>query len=234
MIVPLHIIEGPPISFFPDGPHQAEGASSPSSLFSCPQRIHANPGGFFSQKSALPIAPQKGRRSEVKTFWPSRKTEKGDLCFPPYIYTKSTCWGCSNQISSGGPWWAACSKPPPNQTHFINFSIAICHKNACLQNLFFINSSLHCFFQACGLAQVVKGWGRFVGASRFKGQWDKNFHIKKKKKRLVLAYGYGWQNQVGRNCLFFTGSNGLHNRHSLPLTHKLHLINPLAKKVIIK
>ena len=72
------------------------------------------------------------------------------------------------------------------ETHFINFSIAICHKNACLQNLFFINSSLHCFFQACGLAQVVKGWGRFVGASRFKGQWDKNFHIKKKKKGLCL------------------------------------------------
>ena len=32
LIVPLHIIEGPPIPFFPNGPHQAEGGSSPSFL----------------------------------------------------------------------------------------------------------------------------------------------------------------------------------------------------------
>ena len=87
------------------------------------------------------------------------------------------------------------------ETHFINFSIAICHKNACLQNLFFINSSLHCFFQACGLAQVVKGWGGFVGASRFKCQWDKKFHIKKKKK--ACACLWLWMTKSSRKELPF-------------------------------
>ena len=32
-----------------------------------------------------------------------------------------------------------------------------------------------------GLAQVVKGWGGFVGGSRFNIQWGKNLPIKKKK-----------------------------------------------------
>ena len=30
------------------------------------------------------------------------------------------------------------------------------------------------------MAQVVKGWGGFVGGSRFKSQWEKNLPIKKK------------------------------------------------------
>ena len=81
-----------------------EGQLSKLSPFSCPQRIHAIPGGSFSQRSASPIAPQKGRRLEAITIWPSHKTKEGDLWFPPHFYTKNTCWGCSNQISSGDQW----------------------------------------------------------------------------------------------------------------------------------
>ena len=80
------------------------GQLSKLSPFSCPRKIHAILGGSFSQRSASPIAPQKGRRSEAITFWPSHKTREGDLWLPPHICTKSTYWGCSNQISSGSQW----------------------------------------------------------------------------------------------------------------------------------
>ena len=60
LIVPLNIIEGPPIPFFPDGPHQAEGGSSPSFLpFLAHKRSMPTQEVSFHRGVHHPLHPKK-------------------------------------------------------------------------------------------------------------------------------------------------------------------------------
>ena len=61
LVVPLNIIEGPPIPFFPNGPHQVERGRSPSFLsFFAHKRTMTTQDVPFHRGVHHPLHPKKG------------------------------------------------------------------------------------------------------------------------------------------------------------------------------